>query len=289
MAPMSDTTSPRVTSPPRSANGRTPPSREATAELPREIRGASIQPPDYAALVEAAGDFIYTLDLEGRFTFLNQAAARMLGHSVEELLGKKFTVVLSGHHAEVALQHFGRGVAGTETTPFFEVEVLRKDGSSALLEVRAGSLYKDGELIGRQGIGRDISEVRSLQQAIAAKSERLALIEERTRIAMALYARIAEFAVEDTDDVVSSSRALRQMHDAVLRVTADHNGLSQFDVGILQLLAKGCSNREIAVAVHRSPHTIKDHIKKIKERIGVKRRAELVATALKLGLISQER
>jgi PAS domain S-box-containing protein len=247
-----------------------------------------VQPPDYAALVEAAGDFIYTLDLEGRFTYLNRAAVRVLGYSVEELLGKKFTVILTETSAEVALKHFGQGVAGTETTPFFEVEVRRKDGGSSLLEVRAGSLYHNGKLVGRQGIGRDISEVRALQQAIAAKSERVALLEERTRIAMTLYARIAEFAVEDTDYAVTSSQVLRQMHEAMLRVTADRNGLSTFDLSVLQLLAKGCSNREIAAAVHRSPHTIKDHIKKIKERVGVKRRAELVATALKLGLITQD-
>jgi len=256
-------------------------------ETPPEAAAAAVQPPDYAALVEAAGDFIYTLDLDGRFTFLNQAAARVLGYSAEELLGQKFTMVLTGVSAEVALKHFGRGVAGTETTPFFEVEIRRKDGRIAILEVRAGSLYRNGELVGRQGIGRDISEVRSLQQAIAAKSERVALLEERTRIAMALYARIAEFAVEDP--ATASSQVLRQMHEAMLRVTADHNGLSQFDLSVLQLLAKGCSNREIAAAVHRSPHTIKDRIKKIKERVGVKRRAELVGTALKLGLITQDR
>jgi PAS domain S-box-containing protein len=267
----------------RSANRRGAVAQDA----PREA--AAVQPPDYAALVEAAGDFIYTLDLDGRFTFLNQAAARVLGYSAEELLGKKFTMVLTGVSAEVALKHFGRGVAGTETTPFFEVEIRRKDGRIAILEVRAGSLSRNGKLVGRQGIGRDISEVRSLQQAIAAKSERVALLEERTRIAMALYARIAEFAVEDPDDAAASSQVLRQMHEAMLRVTAEHNGLSQLDLSVLQLLAKGCSNREIAAAVHRSPHTIKDRIKKIRERVGVKRRAELVATALKLGLITQDR
>jgi PAS domain S-box-containing protein len=280
---MSATMPPQVIMPLRSASRLGSVAREA----PREA-AAAVQPPDYAALIEAAGDFIYTLDLEGRFTFLNRAATRMLGYSVEELLGKKFTVILSGTSAEVALKHFGQGLAGTETTPFFEVEVRRKDGETALLEVRAGSLYHDGKLIGRQGIGRDISEVRALQQAIAAKSERLALLEERTRIAMSLYARIAEFAIDDPDDAVMSSQVLRQMHEAVLRVTADHNGLSKFDLSVLQLLAKGCSNREIAAAVHRSPHTIKDRIKKIKERVGVHRRAELVATALKLGLITQD-
>lgn len=249
----------------------------------------SLPAPDYAALVEAAGDFIYTLDLDGRFTFLNPAAGRVLGYSVGELLGKKFTVILTPQSCEIALRHFGQGLSGTETTPFFEVEVLRKDGGTVLLEVRAGSLYRNDKLVGRQGIGRDISELRSLQQAIEAKSERVALLEERTRIAMALYARIAELAGEDSSDVATSSQALRQLHDTVLRVTAEKNGLTPADLSILELLARGHSNREIAAAVHRSPHTIKDHVKKIKQRVGAKRRADLVVAALKLGLITQDR
>src|ERR1700716_3950326 len=138
-------TPPRVTTPSRSANRRD----SSQGEIYREP-AAAVQPPDYAALVEAAGDFIYTLDLEGRFTYLNRAAVRVLGYSVEELLGKTFTVILTGPSAEVGLKHFGQGVAGTETTPFFEVEIRRKDGETALLEVRAGSLFHDGKLIGRQ-------------------------------------------------------------------------------------------------------------------------------------------
>src|SRR5258708_26966800 len=134
---------PQVTLPSGSADRRGAVAQEA----PREGAAAAVQPPDYAALVEAAGDFIYTLDLDGRFTFLNQAAARVLGYSAEELLGQKFTMVLTGVSAEVALKHFGRGGAGTETTPFFEVEIRRKDGRSAILEGRAGSLYRNGELV----------------------------------------------------------------------------------------------------------------------------------------------
>jgi PAS domain S-box-containing protein len=209
--------------------------------------------PDYAALVEAAGDFIYTLDLEGRFTYLNRAAGRLMGRPVEDMLGRKFTSVLTPQSCEVALRNFDRGLAGAEATPLLEVELLRSDGSTVLLEVLAGSLHLDDKLIGRQGIGRDIGALRSLQEAVARKS----------------------------------SQALRQLHEAVSRATADKHGLTTFDLSVLRLLAQGASNREIASALHRSPHTIKDHIKKIKARVGATRRAELVTTALKLGLTTQ--
>lgn len=242
--------------------------------------------PDYQALVEAAGDLIYTLDLEGRFTFVNPAARQVLGYNPTEVIGRSFTEVLTPESAKVALKHFRQGLAQNESTPFFEVEAKRKQGGTVHLEIRAGGLYRDGSMIGRQGVGRDISELRALQAEVAAKSERVSLLEERTRIAMNLYARIADLAGGVTGDPAQSRHALREVHDAVLRVSAEKLGLTAADLKILELLARGLSNPEIAVELHRSPHTIKDHIARIMQRLGTHRRAEAVATAINLGLVA---
>jgi PAS domain S-box-containing protein len=241
--------------------------------------------PDYRALVAAAGDIIYTLDLEGRFTSMNPAALRLFEYTAEEMLGRDFVEFLTAEGAEIARRHFQQGLLGTENTPFFDVEARSKSGRIIPLEVRAGSLYQNGVRVGRQGIARDISELKALQAQVVEKSARVALLEERTRIAMSLYARIAGLAREDTGDGASPDAALRQVQDAVLRASAEKIGLTAFDLRVLELLSKGRSNREIAELVHRSPHTIKDHIKKIMQRLGATRRAELVATALGHGLI----
>lgn len=244
--------------------------------------------PDYRALVAAAGDVIYTLDLEGRFTSINPAALRLLEYHADELLGHDFTDFLTPDSAEVARRHFRQGLLGTENTPFFDVEARTKSGRVVHLEVRAGSLFQNGVRVGRQGIARDISELRALQAQVAEKSARLALLEERTRIAMGLYSRIAGLAREDSGDGASPDDALRRVQDAVVRASAEKIGLTAFDLRVLDLLSKGRSNREIAEAVHRSPHTIKDHLRKMMLRLGATRRAELVATALGLGLISAD-
>ena len=39
-------------------------------------------------ILNAAADGIFGLDLEGHHTFVNPAAARMLGYQIEELLGQ---------------------------------------------------------------------------------------------------------------------------------------------------------------------------------------------------------
>ena len=48
-------------------------------------------------ILNAAGEGIYGLDLEGRCTFVNPAAAQMTGHDVDELLGKSMHDIV--HHS----------------------------------------------------------------------------------------------------------------------------------------------------------------------------------------------
>jgi DNA-binding NarL/FixJ family response regulator len=61
--------------------------------------------------------------------------------------------------------------------------------------------------------------------------------------------------------------------------------LSEMDLEIIRQLAKGLSNKEIAALVHRSPHTVKDRLEKICAVLDVRSRTELVAEALRTGLI----
>src|SRR4030088_1236837 len=116
--------------------------------------------PDYEDLVEGLGDMIYTLDLGGRFTYINSAGLSLFGYSPDQILGRHFTEVLTPASARLALEHFERGITGTETTPFFEVQAVRSDDTLVDIEVRAGSLYRDERLVGRQGVARDISALK---------------------------------------------------------------------------------------------------------------------------------
>jgi two-component system, NarL family, response regulator DevR len=61
--------------------------------------------------------------------------------------------------------------------------------------------------------------------------------------------------------------------------------LSETDLAILRHLAKGLTNKEIGAQVHLSAHTIKDHLEKIGTALAVRSRTEIVAEALRAGLI----
>jgi len=54
---------------------------------------------------------------------------------------------------------------------------------------------------------------------------------------------------------------------------------------VLERVAGGATNREIAAALHLSPHTVKEHTSALYRKLGVRNRAEAVQRAQRLGLL----
>lgn len=62
-------------------------------------------------------------------------------------------------------------------------------------------------------------------------------------------------------------------------------GMSERERQVLELLAAGCSNKEIARKLDVSPNTIKTHVARLFEMLEVKRRTQAIQRARELGLI----
>lgn len=231
---------------------------------------------DYRGLVECAGDVLYAVDLQGRMVFMNAASARVLGATREEMrerLGRPFVELLTPETAATAVRHFRLALEGNEVTPFFEVDLYRKDGSIVNMEIRAANLYRDGKHVGRQGIARDISELKGLREKVEKQSQRIAFLEERDKTVRALYESFAQVSL-------SGEHKQRQQRAEALRL-----GLDDIDLQILQELVTGASNAAIAGAVHLSPHTVKDRIARLRAALGATGRAGLVAEAFRRALV----
>ncbi|EHN09142.1 DNA-binding response regulator [Patulibacter medicamentivorans] len=61
-------------------------------------------------------------------------------------------------------------------------------------------------------------------------------------------------------------------------------GLSPREREILELIATGATNPEIALKLHLSPHTVKEHTSSLYRKLEVRNRAEAVQAANRLGL-----
>jgi two-component system, LuxR family, sensor kinase FixL len=122
----------------------------------------------YESILNSAGEGIYGLDLQGRTTFVNPAAAKITGWKVEELVGKLESEIfhrLPANDAE----------ADADPTTQADYQLFyRKDGSSFPAEyVRTPIREKDKE-VGAVVIFKDITERKRAEETLSRKAAELA-------------------------------------------------------------------------------------------------------------------
>lgn len=239
---------------------------------------------DYEDLLARLADVVYAVDVDGRFRYVNPAGARVFGRQADAIVGRHFSLVVEPGALADTAEHFRRGIEDPKTHPFFETRILRPDGEVRELEIHAGSLYRSGALIGRQGVGRDITELRRLQEELAEKTSRLALLEDQQRAAMDVYRRLNLVAGHVASDPARAERALDAVEVSFRSETARAWGL-QDDLEIIRLVADGYSNQEISARVHLSVHTVKDRVSRIVTALGARSRAGVASRASDAGLL----
>ncbi len=139
----------------------------------------------YRELFENANDIIYTHDLTGNFTSINKAAERITGYALQEILKMNIVQVLAPGYRETARQMIEQKVKeGGETR--YDLAIIAKDGHEVLLEVNTRIIYEDGKHVGVQGIARDITERKRMEEALRENEERFRTVFEGTGIGIAL-------------------------------------------------------------------------------------------------------
>jgi DNA-binding NarL/FixJ family response regulator len=90
----------------------------------------------------------------------------------------------------------------------------------------------------------------------------------------------------DADDVIKAVRMVgKGMTVFEPQPEPAANGLSSREREVLDLIATGATNREIAERLYLSPHTVKEHTSAVYRKLGVRNRAEAVKRAQRVGLI----
>jgi two-component system, cell cycle sensor histidine kinase and response regulator CckA len=131
----------------------------------------------YRDLVENAHDIIYTHDLEGNYKSINAAAEQITGYTREEALRMNITQTVPPEQLETVRQMIARKLAGDRITAY-ELEIIAKDGRRIPVEVNTALIIQDGVAVGIQGIARDVTERKKLEQQLrqAQKMEAIGLL-----------------------------------------------------------------------------------------------------------------
>jgi diguanylate cyclase (GGDEF)-like protein/PAS domain S-box-containing protein len=134
--------------------------------MEQALRAAELR---FQAMTEQMHDVIWQMTPDLVFTFVSPSDQRLRGYRPTEVIGKSFWLMLTPASAatlRAAMASRGTGTASGDGGIALELEQRCADGSTVWTEVTFSPLRRDGDLIGFQGVTRDIGDRRRMQEVL---------------------------------------------------------------------------------------------------------------------------
>ncbi len=246
-------------------------------------------------IVNNSPDFIYMLDNQGIFTYVNDMVEELLGYKKNELLGRHFSSTIHPHNAAEIHNFFSEQRTGDRAPRSIEIRLLVNqsndrveglDNSELIVELNAIGIYQDKEFIGTLGSARDISVRKSSEAHISYQAyhdlltqlPNRILFDDRMNQALAhagrngkkiamLFMDLDRFKlINDTLGHVMGDLVLQQVSGRILDCLRAEDTLARFGGDEFCLLLPDISSKESVAAVAekilkavRQPFSINNH------------------------------
>lgn len=145
----------------------------------------------YRSLLESIRDGVFSLDVEGNFTFVNDIILKRSGKTEKWFLGKHFTKMIKSVDIPRVTDYFKSSMRH-EASSILELEYPTPIAHGIWVEIHTTPLHKDGQIVGLLGVARDISErkrvesiLQEYKQAVESSEDMIVVVDEKFRIHLA--------------------------------------------------------------------------------------------------------
>jgi len=126
---------------------------------------------EFRRLVETASEGIWTIDTEGKTTFVNKRMADMLGYSPEEMLGKSFLDFVATDLHSTSLQKLAERNAGVSSV--HESALVTRTGQTLWFMASTSPIRdENGNVIGALAMMTDITERKTVEDKLRQSEQR---------------------------------------------------------------------------------------------------------------------
>jgi PAS domain S-box-containing protein len=121
----------------------------------------------FQKLIDNTHDIIYTLNIDGCFTFVSQSWTELLGHNYKEILGQPFKPYVHDEDISKCYDFLQKVIKTKSRQSGVEYRVKHQDGSWKWHMSNATPLLDDeGNVIGINGIARDITTYKEYEKEL---------------------------------------------------------------------------------------------------------------------------
>ncbi len=204
----------------------------------------------------------YAVSIDQTIVFWNRAAERILGHSAEEVLGRRCYQVVAGTTASGLTPECLGGCPS--------IRYLRAGLVPAPVRLRV--LCSSGE-----------------RKWVTVTPMVIASVQGNAPLIVHLFDDSAEYvdaASESVRDALASGGAniISDSPDAA-EVPAEAPALSRRELEVLRLVARGWETSRIATELGISRHTVRNHIRNLRQRLNASTKLDAVMKGLRLGIL----
>lgn len=117
----------------------------------------------YKEMVESASDLVYTTDENGWLTYVNPPTLKLTEYREDELIGTEFSQLAPEDWKRHVQRYYRNRPENYTQEAAIEFPILTKKGQLKWLEQTVAPVVNDGKITGFQGIGRDITRRKQIQ------------------------------------------------------------------------------------------------------------------------------
>ncbi|OPZ58540.1 MAG: Response regulator PleD [Deltaproteobacteria bacterium ADurb.Bin510] len=128
----------------------------------------------YRGLIENMNDISFSLDKEGRYTYVSPVAEYVLGYPLSEIIGSPFRRFVHADDLAGLETAFAKAVEGQ--TVLSEFRVLKRNGVLLHFRVSARFIVEDGRTVGMNGILSDITLLKENEFKLKDALEEIKLL-----------------------------------------------------------------------------------------------------------------
>jgi len=147
-------------------------------------------------IVEGTLDmFFYVRNAKGEFTYLSPSVTKITGYAPDKLKSMRQGTLLTRNPINEQVKFYiRRALSQGMVAPAYLAEIRHAQGHQILLEMNEKPIFRDMKVIGLQGVARDITEKKRLEEIILESRDNLNRIVDQTPLAV---------MVNDADGTVS--------------------------------------------------------------------------------------